>query len=57
MSKKETTNFTLRIPVEQKFALEKIAHCQERTLTNLINLALKKYIEEWEMAKKEGCRN
>ena len=52
MSKKETTNFTLRMTIEQKFALEKIAHCQDRTLTNLINLALKKYIEEWEELKK-----
>ena len=52
MSKKETTNFTLRMTVEQKFALEKIAHCQERTLTNLINVALKQYIEEWETLKK-----
>ena len=31
MSKKETTNFTLRMEVQQKFALEKIAHCQDRT--------------------------
>ena len=52
MSKKETTNFTLRMTIEQKFALEKIAHYQDRTLTNLINLALKKYIEEWEGLKK-----
>ena len=52
MSKKETTNFTLRIGVEEKFALEKIAHSQERTLTNLINVALKQYIEQWEEAKK-----
>ena len=57
MHKKETTNFTLRMSVEQKFALEKIAHSQDRTLTNLINLALKQYIEEWESVKKEGCRN
>ena len=57
MHKKETTNFTLRMTTEQKFALEKIAHCQERTLTNLINLALKQYIEEWETLKKDGCRN
>ena len=57
MSKKETTNFTLRMSVEQKFALEKIAHCQDRTLTNLINMALKQYIEEWNEAKKEGCIN
>lgn len=57
MHKKETTNFTLRISVEQKFALEKIAHCQDRTLTNLINVVLKQYIEEWEEAKKEGRRH
>ena len=52
MSKKETTNFTLRMSIEQKFALEKIAHIQDRTLTNLINVVLKQYIEEWETLKK-----
>ncbi len=52
MHKKETTNFTLRMTTEQKFALEKIAHCQDRTLTNLINVVLKQYIEEWDSLKK-----
>ena len=52
MNKKETTNFTLRMTTEQKFALEKIAHCQDRTLTNLINVVLKQYIEELEAIKK-----
>ena len=52
MSRKETTNFTLRMTIEQKFALEKIAHCQDRTLTNLINVILKQYVEEWETLKK-----
>lgn len=49
---KDSTNFTLRMPVEQRFQLELIAKKEDRTVTNLINMVLKKYIEEYNKAKK-----
>ena len=49
---KDTTNFTLRMPVSQRFQLECIAKKEDRTITNLINMVLKKYIEEYNSAKK-----
>ena len=49
---KGTTNFTLRMPVEARFQLEVIAKKEDRTVTNLINMVLKKYIEEYNKAKK-----
>lgn len=52
MSKKETINFTLRMSIEQKLDLERMAYEQDRTVTNLINVILKKEIEEWRNEKK-----
>lgn len=52
MNKKDSINFTLRMPIEQKLDLERIAYEQDRTVTNLINVILKKHIEEWRSAKK-----
>lgn len=52
MNKKETINFTLRMTIEQKLDLERMAYEQDRTVTNLINVILKKQIEEWEKGKK-----
>ena len=52
MNKKETINFTLRMSIEQKLNLERMAYEQDRTVTNLINVILKKHIEEWEKQKK-----
>lgn len=52
MNKKETINFTLRMSIEQKLDLERMAYEQDRTVTNLINVILKKEIEEWESQKK-----
>ena len=52
MDKKESINFTLRMSIEQKLDLERIAYEQDRTVTNLINVILKKYIEEWRNEKK-----
>lgn len=49
---KDTTNFTLRMSVSQRFQLECIAKKEDRTITNLINMVLKKYIEEYNNAKK-----
>lgn len=48
----ETTNFTLRMPVSQRFQLEQIATKESRTVTNLINMVLKNYIENYNSAKK-----
>lgn len=52
---KETTNFILRMLVEQRLQLELIAKKEDRTVTNLINMVLKKYIEEYNKAKNRGC--
>ena len=49
---KETINFTLRMSTEQRFQLDKIAYSESRTTTNLINMVLKKYIDEWDAQKK-----
>ena len=38
--------------VGQRLELEKIAQKENRTVTNLINMALKKYIEEYNGVKK-----
>lgn len=48
----KTVNFTLRITPELRFQLERIAHNEDRTLTNLINMALKRYIEMYDGQKK-----
>lgn len=45
LDRKESTNFTLRMSVDQRLALEKIAAKEDRTITNLINVAIKRYIE------------
>lgn len=49
---KESVNFTLRMPASQRFELERIANKEDRTVTNLINMVLKKYIEEYNNRKK-----
>lgn len=48
----ETTNFTLRMPTSQRLQLEFIAKKESRTVTNLINMILKQYVEEYGRAKK-----
>lgn len=52
LDSKESINFTLRMPVEQRIELERIAKKEDRTVTNLINMALKRYIEMYNGAKK-----
>lgn len=44
-------NFTLRISPSTRFSLDKIAFEQQRTVTNLINHILIKYIEEYDENK------
>lgn len=52
LESKDSINFTLRMPAFQRFELERIANKEDRTVTNLINMVLKKYIEEYKNAKK-----
>lgn len=49
---KNSINFTLRMPQDQKLQLELIAHKEGRTLTNLINRALQQYIDTYRSVKK-----
>ena len=48
----KTVNFTLRMTPELRFELEKIAYNEDRTLTNLINMALKRYVDMYNGVKK-----
>lgn len=50
----KTVNFTLRMTPELRFQLERIAHNEDRTLTNLINMALKRYVDIYNGEKKIG---
>lgn len=52
LNRKDSVNFTLRMPVEQRLELEKIAKKEDRTVTNLINMVLKNYIERYTGVKK-----
>jgi hypothetical protein len=45
LNRKDSINFTLRMPVDLRLELEKISKKEDRTVTNLINMALKRYIE------------
>ena len=40
------------MPVDQRLELEKIAEKEDRTVTNLINMVLKNYIERYNGVKK-----
>ena len=48
----KSVNFTLRMTPELRFQLERIAHNEDRTLTNLINMALKRYVDVYNGEKK-----
>lgn len=54
LDSKESVNFTLRMQASQRIELERIARKEDRTVTNLINMVLKKYIEEYNGQKKYG---
>lgn len=47
LDRKESINFTLRMSVNQRLELERIAQKEDRTVTNLINMVLKNYIERY----------
>lgn len=52
LDREESVNFTLRMSVSQRLELEKIAQKEDRTVTNLINMILKNYIERYNGVKK-----
>ena len=52
LDRKESVNFTLRMSVDQRLTLEKIAAKEDRTVTNIINVAIKRYIEMYNGQKK-----
>lgn len=54
LNRKDSVNFTLRMPVSQRLELERIAKQEDRTVTNLINMALKRYIEMYNGEKNKG---
>ena len=53
LSRDESINFTLRMSVSQRLELERIAKKEDRTVTNLINMALKRYIEMYNCGVKK----
>jgi predicted transcriptional regulator len=50
---KESINFTLRMQASLRVELERIAQKEDRTVTNLINMALKRYIEMYNGEQKK----
>ena len=47
LDREESINFTLRMKAGQRLELEKIAKNEDRTVTNLINMILKNYIDRY----------
>lgn len=52
LDRKDSTNFTLRMSVDTRIELERIAKKEDRTITNLINVAIKRYIDMYNGQKK-----
>ena len=52
LDRNESINFTLRMSASQRIELQKIADKEDRTITNLINMVLKNYIERYNGVKK-----
>lgn len=52
LDRKDSINFTLRMPADMRIELQKIADKEDRTITNLINMALKRYIDMYNGEKK-----
>ena len=52
LNREDTINFTLRMKASLRLELEKIAEKEDRTVTNLINMALKRYIDMYNGEKK-----
>ena len=56
LDRKESTNFTLRMSVDLRLELEKIAKNQGRTVTNLINYVMQQYTEEYQSKKNRDTK-
>ena len=54
LNRNESINFTLRMQVNTRLELEKIAKKEDRTVTNLINRAIKMYIDMYNGEKEKG---
>ena len=52
LNSQDSINFTLRMSAKQRIQLEAIAKKEDRTVTNLINMVLKNYIERYNSVKK-----
>ena len=53
---KDTINFTLKMPAEQRFSLEQIPAKESCTVTTLINMILKSIYQRITTGKKnKGC--
>jgi hypothetical protein len=48
INRKDSINFTLRMQTGLRLDLAKIAAKENRNLTNLINMILSKYVEEYD---------
>jgi hypothetical protein len=48
LNRKDSINFTLRMQTGLRLDLAKIAAKENRNLTNLINMILSKYVEEYD---------
>ena len=53
LNRNDTINFTLRMPVDLRLELEKISKKEDRTITNLINMSIKRYIEMYNNEEKK----
>ena len=56
LDRKDSINFTLRMSAEQRIELERIAKKEDRTVTNLINMALKRYIDMYNGEKNKDTK-
>jgi hypothetical protein len=56
LDSKDSINFTLRMPIELRLELERIAKKEDRTVTNLINMALKRYINMYNGEKNRAAK-
>jgi hypothetical protein len=52
LNRNDSINFTLRMPVDLRLELEKISKKEDRTITNLINMSIKRYIEMYNNEEK-----
>lgn len=56
LNRKDSINFSLRMPVDLRLELEKIAKNQGRTVTSLINYVMKQYVEDYKSKKNRDTK-